>query len=127
MKRELANHQSCFEIYLVKQYYVGENIQLHNCATSFPGLSFFEGMKFLIKQFKLKNILTTRWLILSTKGLSYQITLVFNYLLLFIFNFNHNMFPGTDNETIYMMRCAIWYQTLKNGVRMVGQNSVLTS
>ena len=25
------------------------------------------------------------------------------------------------------MRCAIWYQTLKNGVRMVGQNAVLTS
>ena len=25
------------------------------------------------------------------------------------------------------MRCAIWYQTLKNGVGMVGQNAVLTS
>ena len=25
------------------------------------------------------------------------------------------------------MRCAIWYQMLKNGVRMVGQNVVLTS
>ena len=25
------------------------------------------------------------------------------------------------------MRCAIWYQTLKNGVRVVGQNIVLTS
>ena len=25
------------------------------------------------------------------------------------------------------MRCAIWFQTLKNGVRMVGQNAVLTS
>ena len=25
------------------------------------------------------------------------------------------------------MRCAIWYQTLKNGVRMVGQNVALTS
>ena len=23
------------------------------------------------------------------------------------------------------MRCAIWYQTLKNGVQMVGQNVVL--
>ena len=32
---------------------------------------------------------------------------------------------------IYMktivMRCAIWYQTLKNGVRMVGQKAVVTS
>ena len=28
---------------------------------------------------------------------------------------------------IYVMRCAIWYQMLKNGVRMVGQNAVLTS
>ena len=27
----------------------------------------------------------------------------------------------------YGMRCAIWYQTLKSGVRMVGQNAVLTS
>ena len=26
-----------------------------------------------------------------------------------------------------MMRCAIWYQTLKNGVLMVGQNAILTS
>ena len=26
-----------------------------------------------------------------------------------------------------MMRCAIWYQTLKNGLRMVGQNAALTS
>ena len=25
------------------------------------------------------------------------------------------------------MRCAIWYQKLKNGVRMVGQNAILTS
>ena len=25
------------------------------------------------------------------------------------------------------MRCAFWYQTLKNGVRMVGQNAVLTN
>ena len=25
------------------------------------------------------------------------------------------------------MRCAIWYQTLKHCVRMVGQNAVLTS
>ena len=25
------------------------------------------------------------------------------------------------------MRCAIWYQTLKNGVRMVGQNAFVTS
>ena len=27
----------------------------------------------------------------------------------------------------YVMRCAIWYQTLLNGVRMVDQNAVLTS
>ena len=26
-----------------------------------------------------------------------------------------------------MMRCAIWYQTFKNDVRMVGQNAILTS
>ena len=26
-----------------------------------------------------------------------------------------------------MMHCAIWYQTLKHGVRMVGQNAILTS
>ena len=26
-----------------------------------------------------------------------------------------------------VMCCAIWYQTLKNGVQMVGQNPVLTS
>ena len=25
----------------------------------------------------------------------------------------------------FVMRCAIWYETLKNGVRMVGQNAVL--
>ena len=25
------------------------------------------------------------------------------------------------------MRCAIWYETLKNSIRMVGQNTVLTS
>ena len=25
------------------------------------------------------------------------------------------------------MRCAIWYQTLKNGVRVVGQNAGLSS
>ena len=25
------------------------------------------------------------------------------------------------------MLCAIWYQTLKNGIRMVGQNTILTS
>ena len=25
------------------------------------------------------------------------------------------------------MRCAIWYQTLKNGIRIFGQNAVLTS
>ena len=29
--------------------------------------------------------------------------------------------------TVYVMRCAIWYQTLKNGVRMVGLNAVLTN
>ena len=28
---------------------------------------------------------------------------------------------------INVMRCAIWYQTLKNGVPTVGQNAVLTS
>ena len=28
---------------------------------------------------------------------------------------------------IHMMHCAIWYQTLKYGVRMVCQNAVLTS
>ena len=28
---------------------------------------------------------------------------------------------------VYVIRCAIWYQMLKNGVRMVGQNAVLTS
>ena len=27
----------------------------------------------------------------------------------------------------YVARCAIWYQTLKNGVLTVGQNAVLTS
>ena len=27
---------------------------------------------------------------------------------------------------IYVMRCAIWYQTLKKDVRMVDQNAVLT-
>ena len=27
----------------------------------------------------------------------------------------------------YVMHCVIWYQTLKSGVRMVGQNAVLTS
>ena len=28
---------------------------------------------------------------------------------------------------VYVARCALWYQTLKNGVLMVGQNAVLTS
>ena len=28
---------------------------------------------------------------------------------------------------IYVTRSAIWYQTLKNSVRMVGQNAVLAS
>ena len=28
---------------------------------------------------------------------------------------------------LYVMRCAIWYQTFKNGIRMVGQIAVLTS
>ena len=30
-------------------------------------------------------------------------------------------------KTKYVMRCAIWYQMLKNGVPTVGQNTVLTS
>ena len=30
-------------------------------------------------------------------------------------------------NVIFVMRCAIWYQTPKNGVQMVGQNTVLTS
>ena len=32
-----------------------------------------------------------------------------------------------QNIHINVMRCAIWYQTLKSSVRMVGQNAVLTS
>ena len=30
-------------------------------------------------------------------------------------------------QILNVMRCAIWYQTLKNGVRMVGQKTVVTS
>ena len=32
---------------------------------------------------------------------------------------------GPYFQHLYVMRCAIWYQTLKNGVLMVGQNAVL--
>ena len=28
---------------------------------------------------------------------------------------------------VYGGRCAIWYQTLKNGVLILGQNAILTS
>ena len=39
----------------------------------------------------------------------------------------YHFFSFISFENIFVMRCAIWHQTLKNGVRMVGQNPVLTS
>ena len=33
----------------------------------------------------------------------------------------------TFKKSLNVMRCAIWYQTFKSGVRLVGQNAVLTS
>ena len=36
--------------------------------------------------------------------------------------------PFLENfQNMFQVRCAIWYQTLKNGVLTVGQNAVLTS
>ena len=32
----------------------------------------------------------------------------------------------SDDKTLYVMRCAIWYQTLNNDVLMVGQKAFLT-
>ena len=34
---------------------------------------------------------------------------------------------GISSETTYVVHCAIWYQTLKNNILTVGQNTVLTS
>ena len=34
---------------------------------------------------------------------------------------------GKDFDGIQVIRCTIWYQMFKNGVRMVGQNTILTS
>ena len=34
---------------------------------------------------------------------------------------------GKRVNRLYVIRCMIWYQMLKNGIRMVGQNAFLTS
>ena len=43
------------------------------------------------------------------------------------FQLNFKLIVQIWESYILVMRCAIWYQTLKNGVRMVGQNVALTS
>ena len=43
------------------------------------------------------------------------------------FQINFKLIVQIWESYVLVMRCAIWYQMLKNGVRMVGQNAVLTS
>ena len=63
---------------------------------------------------------------------SYQcyIFLMFHFVLVYLFTFARFIFLLVNLSFVgekYEMRCAIWYRTLKNDVRMVGQNAVLTS